>query len=337
MPRTSGSSTIEYTLFVSAIVACIIIAMDVNTGFFTRALRQTLGITTDSMVEQASYVPKSHGPWAEVLFSGDDLSDFTGTGPGTVSIVNFEGEDVIFVDGYERLVSSSGLMEIDPDKHYVLSGDFMSVGEEAGNLYLGLAPYEADGTLIKSEEAKRDGTPGTVQSISDTEIVVTEDVSDWRQALDYYACHREIGFYLDGDTSHLPDYVISNYSDLYSYDPTEGAYSSTSGNTISLNDAIPDSIASQIVPGTTVVMNQTKGGTYIYAAAGSANPPLDTWTTYTSDIITGTSFNTNTQFWPETAYVNVVFLANYYNVGYVEPPDAEQQMYIRNVTLKEVP
>jgi hypothetical protein len=339
--NASGVSTLEFMLLVSTVIAVVIIALDPNTGFFTRRLRQTLTITVNGLNERSLTTPGGVSivgrPGIVPFLFTSWLRDFnfTRVGGANVKQSTFGGDDVVEVDGYVYFKSKLRVA-IDPSKKYILSGDVYSDGGAPGNFYLGFAPYDDTGTRIDSYSVFRTGTPGTVQSVSNTEIVFTGSVSGWTQAGTTFAGQRQLGIYLDGDTTHLPDYVIHNFTDYYSLNPTDGAYSTTSGNRVFLNNVIPASITSLVVPGTTVIQDHRGSGSYIYAAANHQHPPVGTWTTYTSPVVTGESFNTFTQFWPETDSVEVVILANYYDAR-TPPSGLPEKVYIKNVRFQEVP
>lgn len=221
-----------------------------------------------------------------------------------------------FVQVGHKTLLSSVFVAVDPAKRYRLSGRFRSVGATASRLYFGLAPYNADFEFISIEQSFQIGTAVTVSSFSDTVIVTEETISDWNSGTNpntgkpYVAHQRSLGFYFDGVTNRLPDWLWTNYRDSGSSEVDEGTFSQASDTKILINDPVPAEQAARIIPATTKVMNHSSGGTYLYAAASAVDVPL-TWTSYEGDI-TGASLGSNTNtFRLETAHVKLVLLLNY--------------------------
>ncbi|MEW5894418.1 MAG: hypothetical protein AB1650_01485 [Candidatus Omnitrophota bacterium] len=337
--RKQGQGTLEFVVLITMIVGILLIFLNPQTGVFTRSLFSTVDMTANGMSDMSSRLShvQTVGPGDIVLFDSDgwDLSDFRLGEVGTASTILYEGEEVFLADGKVNFFTKDSVL-VDTDKSYLLSGEFMSTGDAPGTLYFGLIPYDENGDRIYTYETHRVGNAGTVLSINDMTITTSETLDGWNQETEY-AGWRMLGVYLDGDTTHLPDYVVRNYTDYYSTDPTDGTYQSATGNTITLNDPLPKDVVDAINAnlGTAIVMDHRSAAAYIYAATtGNEKPPLDTWTTY-SAVITGEDFNTNTEFWPETASVGIVLLANYYPAT-VDPPDLDQSLIFQNITFTEL-
>ena len=191
-------------------------------------------------------------------------------------------------------------------------------------LYFGLAPYDEDREFISDMHVLRVGSEATINNITDTQIAVNEVIAGWYQA-GSMAYQRSLGFYYDGDTSHLPDslhtyYATCSYlisSNTYCIDSSSGAYDGTNingGTIISLNNPVPASVIANIIPGTTVVKNHTGGGTYMYSAAANTPVPFY-WEdfAYNKGGITGEGFGNDPNiFRPGTKYIKLLFLLNYW-------------------------
>lgn len=222
----------------------------------------------------------------------------------------------VFTATGPRDVLSAVLVAVDPARRYRVAGSFRSVGSELSRLYLGLAPYDAEPRFISVAESERLGEAATIAAFDATSISSAAALVGWGSS-GGPAYARQLGFYFDGRTDHLPDAVWSNLLPAaitevwYSTDPTIGAFSTAQGQTIALNAALPATITARIAAGTTRVMNQTSGGTYLYTAAAGVAVPT-TWTRYEGEI-TGTAFNGGSSvFRPTTAYVRIALLLNYH-------------------------
>jgi cysteine-rich repeat protein len=227
------------------------------------------------------------------------------------------GNNVYSVVGHRSFISST-FIPVDTAKRYLLSGRFKSMGAANSRLYYGLAPYDASYNFISAWDVLRTGNDATITAFTPTSITVNETFSGWAQP-PQIAGRRTVGFYYDGNTNHLPDYVYYYYpscsapivSNYYCPDAAMGVYSSAVGNTMSLNNPIPAAVQSNIILGTTVIKNHRSGGTYMYSAAGYAAVPY-TWTDYVETNITGEGFGGNSDmFRTGTKYVKILFLNNY--------------------------
>jgi len=221
-------------------------------------------------------------------------------------------QDPVFTAAGNTQVLSVVLVAVDPARRYRVAGSFRSVGAEASTLYLGLAPYTAEPRYISVEQAERLGEAATIAAFAPTNLSTAAALTGWGNGGPAYA--RQLGFYFDGRTDHLPDAVWgqqpSSTEDFYSTNPALGAFSTAQDQTIALNAALPAAISGRIAAGTTRVMNHTSGGTYLYAAASGVIVPT-VWTRYEGEI-TGTAFNGGPKvFRPATAYVRIALLLNY--------------------------
>lgn len=244
------------------------------------------------------------------------------------ALVKLPAQEIIIDDGskvysqaYNAQILSSDFIPVNTARQYALAGKFKSVGSGGpSRLYFGLAPYDASKNPIGSWQVYRNGSDATINNFTNAQIIVNEVINGWTDAGP--AGQRSLGFYYNGDTTKLPDYVYYYYpgcsypvsSNYYCTDANQGAYDGTSINgsqTITLNNPIPPAIAALIIPGTTKVKNHRSGGGYMYSATAGVLAPA-AWTEYKAEDITGEMFNAPYNvFWPETKYVKILFLLNY--------------------------
>jgi hypothetical protein len=210
------------------------------------------------------------------------------------------------------------LVPIDTSKTYRVTGRFRSAGAIDSRIYFGLSPYDSDKAFISAYMGNRTGSAGSIVlgTTTPTSLALAAAPTGWNQAPGE-GYQRAIGFYFDGDTSHLPDYVLTNRND--------GAYTTT-GATLALNSAIPDDVFAALTADT-VVHNHYSGGTYLYNAA-SSQFPTSAWTEYTGTI-TGEAFaGGSSTFRPDTVYVRFMILANYQQ-------DESATLYFTDLTIAE--
>ncbi|MCO7223288.1 hypothetical protein [Pleionea sp. CnH1-48] len=203
----------------------------------------------------------------------------------------------------------SGMLPVDINQTYRLSGKFKSVGNQPSFVYFGLESYDKDFNLIESITVNRRGSDATVASVQGNIISVKEPLSGWAEA-NSPAHKRSIGIYYDGDLSKRPDYYIPiDTSVIYSTDPEEGGYRYLATSQIHLNESLPGEVLSQIKPGTTVIKNHRISSTHIFVAGEAM--PYDDWANY-SRALQGISWeNSHSAFRPETKYVKVYVAGNW--------------------------
>jgi hypothetical protein len=246
---------------------------------------------------------------------------FKSTGTGKVCIKN--GQPILITPGNYKTCTSNA------------SNCDAAAGETCApfnsRLYFGLDLYNKDKKQITSWDVLRAGNDATVNSISNTQINVSQTLSGWYDQT-HIAGERSLGFYYNGDTAtKVPDYVYywfgdtpcgapSGYSCYSSPWPDRGAYNGTGINgskVINLNRPLPADLLANIVPGTTVVKNHYAGGTYLYSAAANTPVPWD-WENlaFNRGGISGEGFGYNmTQFRQGTKYAKVIFLFNYWQTN----------------------
>lgn len=248
---------------------------------------QTAVVVEDPIVDAGS--PES----AKLLGYGITTQD-----PDDPDRTAFVMEDEIFF-------SSRAQIAVDTTKTYCISGEFKSVGDARSELLFGVAPHDANGNFIPDEIANRTGNAVAIDlaATTSTEVKTTTNInSAWSRS--NTAKYRGVGFYFDGDTTHLPDYVL--------FDKDIGAYdqSKTSGKTIALNMSIPPEVMSQLTPDTKV-MNHLQNTTYRYAAGSTVNTVPRSWTRYRGEI-SGEDFGYDRrEFRPGTKYAKIAFIANW--------------------------
>jgi hypothetical protein len=245
----------------------------------------------------------------------------------TVQIKNIDGESVYSALGRKAILSSD-FMPINTANKYALSGRFKSVGTASPILYYGVATFDENKRHITAMDVNRNGSDATITAYTDTGITVAETLNGWNQS-PTLAYKKSIGFYYDGNTTKLPDYVwLNNGANASSTETTLGTYSTATGNTIALNVPIPAAVKAKIVLGKTVIKNHTSGGAYVYFVASNAKL-TSSWVDYSAEI-TGESFDqTIKAFRPGTKFVKILILANYLDL-------AGQETAFDNILFKEL-
>jgi hypothetical protein len=191
---------------------------------------------------------------------------------------------------------SSDFLAVDPTKIFTLKGKFKSTGSLPSLLYFGLSPYDINKNSITDYMVVRTGNDARISSATATNIITANGVSGWTQP-----SHKKLGFYFDGDTSHLPDYVhIPGYSNVVDGDTN-----------IVVTGFLPIEVLNRIDPGVTVVKNHHDNSTHLYVASAGANVPVGSFTNF-SGTITGEGFgNDPNMFRLGTKYVKILILPNY--------------------------
>ena len=299
----------------------------------------TVGSFVDNLENEQNYyfvVAAYYSTGAESGYSNEVLLTPTDTTPPspltyTSAAYDAEGADdlsVIPVTGiitdpdnsanhvyYQKDSNSPAFGEfttIDTSQTYVLKGRFKSIGTDRSRLYFGFAPYDENKRLISVEEVTRYGNDEVIGSFNSTSITVVDNMSGWN---DYntMAYQRSLGFYYNGDTTKLPDYVFKYIpSSFYSRESATGAYKSgvNGGKIIILNTVLPSDVASKIIPGTTVVKNHSSGGTYLYSAASGVYLTNE-WREFSGQV-TGEGFGNNPNMFRQgTKYVKIIMLLNH--------------------------
>lgn len=231
----------------------------------------------------------------------------------------------VFVATGEQIIVSDATIPLDPSKQYTLSGIFRSAGVTQSVLNFGFLPLDGDLQQIHGFEYSRNGTAVKVASLTPTEITTATTITDWQNGVE--AQFRSVGFYFDGVTTHLPDFVhIMWLADRHSTATDQGGYSSATGTKISLNASLNwDLIRAVQQNPNTVVMQHTNTGWFHYTAALYKNIP-STWTPL-SGKSQNLVFNPSpTNFPIGTKYLKVVVYANTYQ-------DASAKLFFTNLKV----
>lgn len=190
---------------------------------------------------------------------------------------------------------------IDPAKKYVLRAAARETVTSSSLFYAGLSPYDGAGLAISpynySYKPATATTLATQVKPGDTTINLTS-AAGWSSSNGYL--------------------LAWNYTDLSgrvwpagSYSRWAGLIASIAGNTITLTTGWTGPTLAAGSP----VVNSFNSGNYMYALAANQTVP-NTWTTYTSAIVTGTTdgstqAGSTLSFPPGTTQVKMVFLCNY--------------------------
>ena len=205
-----------------------------------------------------------------------------------------KGEEALSVKGYYFVLLSSKTLTLDPAKKYKISGDFrLKEGEAGANMYLGFAPYDAEGKEIKAVAVNVTPKSDTVlakAAITGDTMIQVRDASKW----DTKTKSGFVAFDTKPDYSDLPN------RDLAAIAP-DGIRQNGDVWEITLKKPMTKDVAEG-----TDVRQQKAGATYIYSAY-KANLPQE-WVTLSGVTAGSTSQfgNPYRQLWHGTASVRVM-------------------------------
>lgn len=249
------------------------------------------------------------GPEWDIEYEGNNLV-LNGNGEleNTTNVPNcvYTTEDAVQGAGCFKVTGSKNIqlsefIPIDPDDEYELSGHLRSVG--AGGLsrvYFGFAPYDKNKKFIDHRLTHHYSASRTTlaQPIYNGDTVIHLSSTDgWRAEYPGTYQHYKV-FTWWGPDWEYPAYTYAqgykNYLDV-----------DAAANTLTLQYAWDRGY----VPAGTPVANGYNGDNYMYSAASYARVPT-TWTRYTATR-TGWTVNSDSGFRYGTAFVRILFLANY--------------------------
>ena len=236
--------------------------------------------------------------------------------------------------GVASTVLSDELIPVMPDKTYILSAAIKQMGTPTDDaFYFGIQSVDIDGLVMMSYQACYIANTLTTLAAplnpSDTTITLT-DATNWNSGA--AASQRAIMFwdYVDGKGKTWPANTYTRNT-IYSGSTGAWAQGGISGNVITLVSPY----SGPAHPAGTQVSNASGGGTYKYTVISNAKIPF-AWTTYSSKLGTVPTDGSNlpTQFYPGTAYIQLMFLVNRIASG---ANDVDSDHGIGNVHLTEAP
>ena len=194
-----------------------------------------------------------------------------------------------------------------------LKGEFRSAGKIKSKIYFGLKCLREDGRNISGTEIYRLEEPIIITSINgdNKSFILEKKPEKWNNQNDSYSLFhcKYIGIYLDGDTNHLPDYLLK--------------YSNYNNNILYLNESISNEILGKINNNITKVMNHYDTNNYDYSAAGfngdnggAEEVPSENWKEYSAiyegfSSFTGIIKDIKGKYRPGTKQVLPIILCNY--------------------------
>lgn len=257
-----------------------------------------------------------------VHFTADSPEEY---GDFSADTIVAEGANNVYQHTGSTVVNSgevihSELFPIDASREYRFTASFKAVGtEDFSRVYLGMRYFTEDGTLIEGYQRTRQGNASVIDSWTSSEIVteLATAPSGWRSGTQP-AVTRYLGFYYDGVTTKLPDYVI--------IDETNGVYSAITGTQITLTTSLPTEVSSNLVAGQSVVMNHLRGSANAYLWSSYYAPSH--WTTIVAQNVTGEG-EASTNFHYDTAFAQIALLLNYNQ-------SASSAVYFDDIIIEEV-
>ncbi len=209
------------------------------------------------------------------------------------------GANCFEVTGKQKTVLSKDLIPIDPEKTYELSGWFKAVGDKPSTAYFGVEPLDKNKKPIRSENIKViEGTDTALAEAcrkADT-VIKIKDGAKWQVIKDWGV----VAFDTDpaGGLADLPNANTSSFG-ITAVEKKDGYWE------VSL--AKP---CGKEYPAGTAVREQRAFGSYIYSAAADKKIPAQ-WTQLAGSVKGTAKGHSNCQFWPGTAFVRIVILANF--------------------------
>jgi len=227
---------------------------------------------------------------------------FTSLSPDKQLIVPESGGPKTFaVKGY-AILRSKDKIPIEPQKTYLLQGEFKSDGAYPSNLYLGFELFDENGTVIQAHEINP--IPGTETILAapcapDDTILKLSDCEKWN-----ITSTMELAGYVAYDVDDT-----GKYPDL-PYRKCIGRGIETKKQNGATWDLTMKSKCGIALPAGTKVRAQCGGG-YMYTAAAGVKVPT-AWTTYEGYACGVSDFGvTADKFWRGTKSVKIYLLANY--------------------------
>lgn len=237
---------------------------------------------------------------ADSILTGDQLGDWQKlSGAGALAEVEVDGAKVFQINGSAGLMIKKK-MDIDPAKTYQVSGQFRAAPEtQAGPLYFGVIPYEANGAQILPQNvlvvAGSETQLAKDVQAEDVEIII-KDGSKWRPT-----GSLTIAFEIDetGKLADLPNRKLAPIIDRIEKQEDGTA------------KIILKSKINKAYPAETAVRQHAFGGSYMYTAAANAPVPAE-WKSF-SGVIRGEAAagGPSGKWWKNTRKASIVILANY--------------------------
>ena len=190
--------------------------------------------------------------------------------------MSISSNNVITIKGCKDQLDSKNKFLINEDTIIHLKGEFRSAGKTKSIVYFGLKCFREDGTEISREDINRIDEPLLITSINtdNKAFFLNKKPEKWNNYNENYhnTYNKLIGIYFDGNTNHLPDYLLKS-----------PAYNNYNSNCINLCNEIPRNIIDKIIPFQTKVMNHNRGNGYSFdysVICGEAIP--EQWKEYSS-------------------------------------------------------
>lgn len=225
--------------------------------------------------------------------------------------------DCLVASGVQCLVSTE-FKAIDPDKTYELSGKMKSGGKDLSRVYFGFVCFDKNKRQINPLNANP--YPGAVltelaaSARKGDKSILIKDAGGWTVNKGFGVA---AAFNAKDDFSDLPNFDVG--ADI--------AKITRKGDNFELELAKP--LAKDYPAGTKVREHYRGFGYYLYSAAANSEVPAD-WKNYSAKVkMASNGKAANNLFRPGTAFVKIIFLANY------AQKDKETELDITGVELKE--
>jgi hypothetical protein len=212
------------------------------------------------------------------------------------------------VIGDQFLESKS--MKIDKNKKITIRGEFRSTGPKESYFYFGFVQYTKNRKAIHANLVLRFEDTGTIidslDELDGKTCFISKSISkNFKFGPDCLDYEKSIGFYFDGETNRLPDFVwvISNGETGVK----GGTIRDVDRFSILCNGLLPNEVVQKIEFGKTKIIQHTSGGTHVYSGGAGLVPKE--WKVFEGSI--ENSGDPKTSFRFEVEFVSVLILGNY--------------------------
>jgi hypothetical protein len=247
------------------------------------------------------------------------------------SLVDDGAGSLVWETSENAYAESNSRFFVNTDKTYRFSGEFRTLGDEASSVYFGPRSYTLEGSAISNNELNIYGNIGTIQEWEASTISTQETLSDWWIPDAGNEYRAEIGFYYNGKTERLPDFIWKDTE-------KDGVYSSVNENKIILRQELPTEIQEKIIPNITKVRCIKRSGndaTLMETNAtntlpgSTVNPelPKDTWTRLFGEVAGEAWGSTTNMFGKFARFIRFSLITNEGNTG---------RLQVRKLTMETV-
>ncbi len=257
-------------------------------------------------------------------------------------LTNLDDSDIFGSDKRHQTIFISKKYDVNPKSQSVhIQGEFKGLVDKNSILAFGICCYKDDQPIWSNYICRQSNISATIINVLDhgkyknKKLIVSSrdtDTGEINWSTKNNNNHRltdrklTLGFYYDGNTNKIPDFVLYKHDDTSSCSIDDGAIREVDNHSITLNLEMPENIRNNIINGKTKVMHHTSGGTYNYAAANGVEL-IEEWTKFKGIIMgmAGLGERDDNKFWTDTNSFELVVLIN------ANESDFGAETYIKNI------